>query len=161
MDSDSIALVLLGGALLGVAWMCWTGRWRRWADVAMLPAMAIAAVPGLGLCLLLAGLAGPLPSSFSGVCLGIGVLASLAGLLLSMWDPDWYGPRWFRERDRSFDPSVPINAALAASVRPAPGTSSEAVARARMGGEPLQRWRAHLVSDDHGHPSALQRSGLV
>lgn len=162
MDSDSIVLVLLGGALLGVAWMCWTGRWRRWASIAMLPAMPISAVPGLGLCLLLAGLAGPLPSPFSGVLYGIGVLASAAGLVIALWDPDRFGPRWFRERDRAFDPSVPVNAAVAASVRPAPRESSEAVARARMGGaEPSERWRAHLVSDEHGRPSALQRSGLV
>jgi hypothetical protein len=162
MDSGSIVLVLLGGALLGVAWVCWTGRWRGWAKIAMLPAMPIAAVPGLGLCLLLAGLAGPAPSPLSGVLIGIGVLASLAGLVIAMWDPDWYGPRWFRERDRAFDPTVPVNAAVAASVRPAPRESSEAVARARMRGEaPAERWRAHLVSDEHGRPSALQRSGLV
>jgi hypothetical protein len=162
MDSDSIALVLLGGALLGVAWMCWTGRWRRWASIAMLPAMPISAVPGLGLCLLLAGLAGPLPSAFSGVLYGIGLLTGVAGMVIAFWDPEWFGPRWFRARDRAFDPSVPVNAVVAASVRPAPGESSEAVARARMGGEePLERWRAHLVSDEHGRPSALQRSGLV
>jgi hypothetical protein len=47
-------------------------------------------------------------------------------------------------------------------VRAEPGESSEAAARARMGGEePSARWRAHLVSDDHGRPSALQRIGLV
>jgi len=162
MDSDSIALVVLGGVLLGWTWMCWTGRWRWWASSALLPAMPISAVPGLGLCLLLGGLAVMLPSPFSGVLYGIGLLASVAGMVIAMWDPDWYGPRWFRERDRAFDPSVPINAAIAASVRPAPRESSEAVARARMGGEePSERWRAHLVSEEHGRPSALQRIGLV
>src|SRR4051812_11691743 len=117
MESDSIALVLLGSALLGVAWMCWTGRWRRWASIAMLPAMPISAVPGLGLCLLLAALAGPLPSPFSGALYGIGLLTGVAGMVIAMWDPDWFGPRWFRERDRGFDPSVPVNAVVAASMR--------------------------------------------
>lgn len=41
MDSDSIALVVLGGVLLGWTWMCWTGRWRWWASSALLPAMPI------------------------------------------------------------------------------------------------------------------------
>lgn len=161
MDSDSIWLVLVGALLLGIAWMCWTGRWRRWASIAMLPMMPIAAAPGLGLCFVLAGLAGPLPSPLSGVFIGVGLLASVAGMVIALWDPDWYGPRWFRERDRTFDPTVPLNAAVAATVRPTPGESSEAVARARMGGEPSERWRAHLVSDEHGRQSALQRSGLV
>src|SRR4051794_1217926 len=83
MDFDSIALVLLGGALLGVAWMCSTGRWRRWASIAMLPAMPISAVPGLGLCLLLAGVARPLPSPFSGALYGIGLLTGVAGMVFA------------------------------------------------------------------------------
>ena len=78
------------------------------------------------------------------------------------WDPDWWGPRWFRERDREFDLSVPINAAVAATVRSDPGAgSSEAVVHARLGHEPLARWRAHLVSDEHSRPSAMQRIGVV
>jgi len=81
MDSDSIWLVLVGALLLGVAWVCWTGRWRRWASIAMLPMMPIAAAPGLGLCFVLGGLAGPLPSPLSGVCIGVGLLA----LAISVW----------------------------------------------------------------------------
>jgi hypothetical protein len=47
-------------------------------------------------------------------------------------------------------------------VRIAPGEESEVLARRRMGGgEPEARWRAHLVSDAHGRPSAMQRVGLV
>jgi hypothetical protein len=40
--------------------------------------------------------------------------------------------------------------------------ASETVARAEMGdAAPLRRWRAHLVSDEHGRPSAMQRIGVV
>jgi hypothetical protein len=92
----------------------------------------------------------------------LGLLAGFAGLVIAMWDPGWYGPRWFRERSTEYDLSVPLNAALASSVRSEPAQSSDAVARARMGGrEPGARWRAHLVSDAHGRPSAMQRQGVV
>ena len=78
-----------------------------------------------------------------------------------MWDPKWYGPAWYRERDTTYDTSVPLNAAIAASVRTTPTATSQGVARAEGRGEPLERWRAHLISDEHGHPSAMQRIGVV
>jgi hypothetical protein len=159
---DGIVLIALGAAILAVAWTCWTGRWRAWSRIAMLPAVPITLAPGLGLCLLLAGAGTLLPAGPRDVLIALGLLAALAGLVLALWDPAWYGPRWFRERDTTFDPHVPLNAAVAASVRTEPGEPSEALARARMGGrEPEERWRAHLVSDEHGRPSAMQRIGVV
>lgn len=160
---DGVALIGIGAVLLGLAWMCWTGRWRAWSRIAMLPSVPITMLPGLGLCLLLAGAGSLLAGAAGGVLIGVGLLAAVAGFVLALWDPSWYGPRWFRERDRTYDLSVPINAAVAASVRTDPGDAgSEAVARARAGDrEPLARWRAHLVSDEHGRPSAMQRIGVV
>jgi hypothetical protein len=163
MGIDAAALIVVGALLLGVAWKCWTGRWKSWSRIAMLPAMPISAAPGLGLCLLFAGLALLLPSPVSDVLLGLGIVASLAGLAIAIWNPRWYGPRWFRERSEEYDLSVPVNAAIAASVRTELShRASEAVARSHMGGrEPDATWRAHLVSDEYGRPSAMQRVGLV
>jgi hypothetical protein len=158
---DAAALILIGAALLAVFWLCWSGRWRAWSRIAMLPSLPITLLPGLGLCLLLSG-AGVAIGGAGEALIGIGLLAALAGLVLVMWEPSWYGPRWFRERDSTYDLSVPINAAIAASVRREPAESSEALARARMGNrDPGDRWRAHLVSDEHGRPSAMQRIGVV
>ena len=57
---------------------------------------------------------------------------------------------------------MPLNAAIASTVRTDPGAAaSEAIVRARLGQEPLARWRAHLVSDEHSRPSAMQRIGVV
>lgn len=159
---DRAALIAIGAGLLAVSWMCWTGRWRAWSRIAMLPSVPITLAPGLGLCLLLAGIGLLLPPGARDVLLGLGFLAVVAGFVLGMWDPKWYGPRWFRERDMSYDLSVPLNAAIATSVRSKPAESSDALARARMGGrEPDARWRAHLISDEHGRPSAMQRIGVV
>jgi hypothetical protein len=154
--------IAVGIALLMISWVCWTGRWRAWSRVAVLPSMPITLAPGLGLCLLLVGIGGLVPDGVRGAFYAPALLVAAAGIVLAFWDPDRWGPRWFRERDREFDLSVPINAAVAATVRSYPGAaSSEAVVRARLGGEPLARWRAHLVSDEHSRPSSMQRIGVV
>jgi hypothetical protein len=159
----SVAAILLGLVLLGASWVCWTGRWRGWARIAVMPWMPITMLPGLGACLALAGVGGLLSGVAQGLCYGLAFALLFAGIVLGLWGPDWYGPRWFRERDREYDLSVPLNAAVAATVRTDPGAAaSEARAREAMGGrEPDARWRAHLVSDAHGHPSAMQRLGVV
>lgn len=156
---DAAVLIFIGAALLAVSWLCWSGRWRAWSRIAMLPTVPITLVPGLGACLLLCGLGVALRV---GALIGIGVLAAIAGVVLMFWEPKWYGPQWFRTRDTTYDLSVPINAAIAASVRTEPAESSEGAARARMSRrEPEERWRAHLISDEHGRPSAMQRVGVV
>jgi hypothetical protein len=159
---ENAAPIAIGTGLLVVSWMCWTGRWRAWSKIAVLPSAPITLAPAVGLCMVLIG-AGPLlGGGWRGACFALALLVSTVGIVLAMWDPSWYGPRWFRERDTTFDPLVPLNAAIAATVRTEPGEESEAVARARMGGgEPDERWRAHLVSDAHGRPSAMQRIGVV
>ena len=159
---DRVALIAAGVLCLAITWMCWTGRWRAWSRVAMLPSLPITMLPGLGLILMLGGVGLLLGSVAMDVLLALGFLASVTGVVLGLWDPAWYGPRWFRERDRTFDPSVPVNAAIAASARTTPGEVSEAAAVARMGGrKPEARWRAHLVSEAYGRPSAMQRIGVV
>lgn len=159
--AEAVAIAA-GIALLAVAWLCWSGRWRAWSRIAVLPSMPITLAPGLGLCLVLVGIGGLAPAGVRGAFYAPALLAAGAGIVLAVWDPDWWGPRWYRERDREFDLSVPINAAIASSVRSElGGASSEALVHARLGREPLARWRAHLISDEHGRPSAMQRVGVV
>jgi hypothetical protein len=159
---ESLVPIAIGIGLLAIAWMCWTGRWRAWSRIAMLPSVPITVVPGLGVCCVLLGIGGLLDGGLRDACFALALLASLAGVVLGVWDASWYGPRWYRERDKTYDLSVPINAAMAASVSTEPGEVSEAAARSRMGWrEPDERWRAHLVSDAYGRPSAMQRIGVV
>jgi hypothetical protein len=154
--------IAVGICLLVVSWLCWSGRWRAWSRIAVLPSMPITLAPALGLCLVLVGTGDLAPEGASGAFYGPALLVATAGIVLALWDPDWWGPRWFREREREFDLSVPINAAVATTVRTDPGfASSEALVRTRLGLEPLARWRAHLVSEEHSRPSAMQRAGIV
>jgi hypothetical protein len=158
--ADVFAIVL-GLVLLGVAWACWSGRWRGWSRIAVLPLAPISALPALGLMFVAIGALELLPAPLATILAVVTFLALLAGVVIWMWNPDWYGPAWYRARGDEYDLSVPINAAIAASVRTTPAITSEQAVRTAAGGEPVERWRAHLVSDEHGHPSAMQRIGVV
>lgn len=152
---ESALAIAIGLVLLAVAWLCWTGRWRAWSKVAMLPLAPITALPAIGVMFIAFGAGG-------GVLYALALVALVAAVVIWMWDPKWYGPAWYRERDTTYDVSVPLNAAIATSVRTTPTITSEAAVRGAVGDdEPLERWRVHLISDEHGHPSAMQRIGVV
>lgn len=155
---EHILLIAAGVVMLAVGWLCWSGRWRGWAKIAMLPLAPITALPAVGILFIVMGLLDVVGEPVRVILGVLTFFALVAGLVIWVWDPAWFGPRWYRERDTSYDLSVPLNAAMAASVRTVPGVSSE---QAAGRGEPLERWRAHLISDEHGHPSAMQRIGVV
>lgn len=164
MSTGHAMLVAAGAALLALAASAATGRWRGWArDLAGGP-MAITLVPPCGLMLVVLGLAPLLPDGVRAALFAATLAALLAGFVLFLWQPRWLGPRWYRERDRSaLHQDVPLNAAVLSAVKPDLGTSgSEATAVKMLPGRmPASRWRAHLVSDRYGHPSAMQRAGVV
>jgi len=155
-------LIAVGAVMLAVSWVCWTGRWRGWAKIAVLPLAPLTMLPAVGVLFVTMGAWDIVPSPLPGILAAVTFFALVAATVIWLWDPKWFGPAWYRERDATYDLSVPLDAAVAASVRTSPGITSErAVQDALGGGEPLERWRAHLVSDEHGHPSAMQRVGVV
>ena len=58
--------IVVGIGLLAVAWLCWSGRWRAWSRIAMLPSVPITLAPGLGVCLVMIGLGGLMPAAIRG-----------------------------------------------------------------------------------------------
>lgn len=164
MSVGHAALIAGGTALLVAAAVAVSGRWRGWArDLAGGP-MTITLLPAGGLMLVVLGLAPVLPGGLRDLLFAATLLALLAGFVLFLWQPDWLGPRWYRQRDRSaLHQSVPLNAAILSAVKPDLGASSSEATAYRMfaGEQPASRWRAHLVSDRHGRPSAMQRAGVV
>ncbi len=164
MGLGHVALVAVGIGLLTAAAAAWTGRWRAWArDLAGGP-MTITLAPACGLMALIIGLAPVLSDGLRELLFSATLLALLAGFVLFLWQPPWLGPGWYRERDRSaLHQDVPLNAAVLSAVKPDLGaSSSEATAREMFGATPpASRWRAHLITDRHGHPSAMQRAGVV
>src|SRR4051794_18241789 len=59
-DMAQAGAIAVGIAPLVAAGLCWSGRWRAWARIAVLPAITLA--PGLGLCLVLTGIGGIAPA---------------------------------------------------------------------------------------------------
>lgn len=164
--------ILLGLALLSYAWLCWTGRVRGWAEerhiTGQIPrGLNIALLPGVGLGFLGGGVGYALfiiwPSSPVAALIGalIGLLAVLAffptSIVLAYWDPDWYGPRWYREVKRAFAEPVddlswmaedaPLRSASTEEIE----SDYEATERHLRSGRPDPRYqRARLRADPSG-----------
>lgn len=94
----------VGILLLFLTGVCWSGAWRGWAEAPffVVRSMMITIVPGLGLLGFSFGLSGLLPPGFSDAAVAISMLAPIAGLVLSLTEPDWYGPRWYRRFNHAF-----------------------------------------------------------
>ncbi len=168
MLAGILALVMSAMCLVGAV-LAWSGRWRSWTRKFLwsLGAMPITLLPGLAAGSLAGGLAslGVISSSsaFGAACLA--VLA--AGVLLWIVTPRGWGPRWFRERDRSAPPDLgdPATAVAVAAVR-ATAPTDERPARSRAPvalGPPLKRWRGSWIAGPETDPAAhgLTHAGAV
>jgi hypothetical protein len=158
-----IVLIALAVPLAIGSVLAWTGRWRSWTgDLILGPLPApITMMPALALFLLAIGLnqAGAL-SSGSPVG-GLAVLAVIAGIVLYLWHPPWWGPRWYREAERPFAPNLkdPLTATALATSGPAPPREP---LPAQFRGRPLDSWRGNLVErDEKGMRHGLARKGKI
>jgi len=121
--------------------------------ITMMPAMALFLL-GIGL-----GMAGVV-SNGSPVA-AVGLLAVLAGLLLSVFTPRWWGPRWYREADGDFEPNLndPLTAVAMASSLPDPPRRP---LPPQFAGRPLDSWKGNFVErDEKGMRNALARKGKL
>jgi hypothetical protein len=90
-------LLIAGGvAQLAVAWMCWSGRWRAWTDMAVLPLAPITMLPAVGLLFVAMGLGPLLPSAGESVVYAITFVVLACAAVVWLWDPPWFGPEWYR-----------------------------------------------------------------
>src|SRR5215813_7958193 len=106
-----VASTVLGLAGLAGTWFAWTGRWRAAGHSVIAPNWAWTALPGMALILLDYSLQPLLGDAVGSV---IAALA-LGSFVMLFWNPKWYGPRWWRERDTAeMDLMAPDNAYLVA-----------------------------------------------
>src|ERR1700742_1035451 len=155
-----VATTLVGLAGLAVSWLAWTGRWRGAGRSAIAANWAWTVLPGTSLIFLTYGVQ-PLVGDAGAYIAGPAVLLAL---IFVLWEPDWYGPRWWRERDTTaVDLMAPDNAYLHAAMAPGLGhDASIHQAERMMGGvEPEARVPGALITARHGRPSVLQRPGAV
>jgi hypothetical protein len=158
-----IVLIALAVLLAFGSVMAWTGRWRGWTgDLILGPLPApITMMPALALFLLAIGLnqAGALSSGSP--LGGLAVLALIAGIVLYLWHPRWWGPRWYREAERPFAPNLkdPLAATALAASSPAPPRKP---LPSQFTGRPLDSWRGNLVErDEKGMRHGLARKGKI
>lgn len=159
---------LAGGlVLLAFATVCWSGRWRRWVrwegpDYSRW--IPITLLPGLGLLAVAYGISPLLPQAANGAVGGVGMLAALAGFVLMFWEPEWYGPRWFREVNKAFDEAGRADPDWLVGDARLPGESSaEATRRQQTSPRPLPpSERVRLIGETGGNVSdPTDRYGII
>ncbi|MGH3423102.1 MAG: hypothetical protein ACRDO8_00155, partial [Nocardioidaceae bacterium] len=100
MSAQSIVPVVIGLALLVFSASCWTLRVRWWTQTS-LPVIAIALVPAVGVTMIAIGLGAALESSSAaGVVYVVGTLVLVPAAVITVWNPSWYGPTWYRAERR-------------------------------------------------------------
>jgi uncharacterized membrane protein len=157
-----IAMGLVAAVLFALAW---TGRWRRWtgqvilgplpAPLTMFPALAAL---GLAFGLNLVGLV-----SARSPVMYVGFLILVAGLVLYVWAPPWWGPRWYRELERPIEPDMddPLTAVVVAGTSPRRSKAPRAAPFGRS--RPLKGWRGNWIAGEETgeRPHKWARPGAV
>jgi hypothetical protein len=143
-----------GVAIMAASVAAWRGLWRRWTRTfatAHVP-IPITILPAFGAQLIALGLhdVGPFPGSSALV--GAALTGGLVAFVLALWNPPWFGPRWFRDMKASGEPvdpdlSDPLTASTYALART--GVDARGPVAERFGdSEPIEKWRVSLVDGD-------------
>ncbi|MGI9097164.1 MAG: hypothetical protein ACR2H2_01495 [Solirubrobacteraceae bacterium] len=174
MSESVMGLVLLLIATVSAvgAVTAWTGVWRSWARQFMFGAvgsMPITLLPSVAL------MTGPPGLSFLGATNADSTfvrLTFLVGVLffvLFLWNPRWWGPRWYREVRAGLeggtieaDLSDPATALVVGAFRPPQDTSSDVVNQ-HIGGEPIETWPVTWIAgaETAEKAHAFERPGAV
>jgi len=91
-----VGYVVAGIVMLALSAVIWVGMIRPQGFI--FAAVPWTVLPGFGLFFVAVGLeqTGVLPHNSPAAT--IGFLALAAGVVLLIWQPPWWGPRWYRER---------------------------------------------------------------
>lgn len=148
-DQYPVIALAIGLGLLVGTWTCWTGRWRRWVESAGIFGRntLIAGMPAIGILALSFGIGWLLPGAAQTAVIGVGFLVMIGGVVLHLWEPDWYGPKWFRRVHRAFQKGVAASLAhMADDPRKSGESSVQATSRHQQSERPLPRAvKARLV----------------
>lgn len=160
----SLLVAAVGAAMLFFSAICWSGAWKGWAQGPLLRAFPITLAPGFGLLLLVAGSWQLLPFALAQTLLVLAFPGTILALLLGLWDPDWLGPRWFREFKAAFAKGGGGSFAwMAIDARRDGESSVDATDRHRTSQRPLPPFKpARLLHDPSGRLTAVEgRRGKI
>lgn len=141
-----------GIGFLVAAVAAWRGVWRGWTRTfitAHLP-LPITIYPAFGLLMLTLPLHETRPFPGSSLLVGTALIFALLAAILALWNPVWFGPRWFRELKASSAPMEPdLTDPLTRSMFFAsqPRRDARAPLKGFRSHPPLRRWRVSLVGD--------------
>jgi hypothetical protein len=142
--------ILAGAGTLFYVWRCWSGRSRRWATQAFTNQLVYAILPGLGAVLVAFGVVALVGGPVGNLLMAAAVVLCLLGLVVLVFEPRWWGPRWYHELRRSGpepDLQDPLTALVTGATTPAAPFSSQAEAAEALGGTAVARWRGSYVHD--------------
>lgn len=169
MDVDNLWILLLGGALVGLALWSWLGRSRAarwWVRTWEGDSLVLGILPGTGLVLFGLGLV----AVFDGALQTVGSLLWLCGFpvfLIGFITPSWWGPAWYRQLSKPERRAAQTDAlgtfARSRSTR-LPEPSAERAARTfPSDSTPIATWRAGYVydADTAERTHGLSRRGTI
>jgi hypothetical protein len=144
------APILAGAGIFFYLWRCWSGRSRRWATQAFTNQLVYAILPGLGAIFFAFGIMVLVGGLVGDVLMATAVVICLLGVVALVFEPRWWGPRWYHELRRG-DPQPdlqdPLTALVTGATTPAAPFSSQAEAAEALGGTAVARWRGSYVHD--------------
>jgi hypothetical protein len=154
MDATSALILgavpfLAGVGILLYVWRCWSGRSRRWATRAFTNQMVYALLPGMGAILVAFAVKVVFGDPLGNLLMAVAVVVCILGLVALIFEPRWWGPRWYHDLHASNpqpDLQDPLTAVVTSATVPAPFSSRLKAARA-FGETPVARWRGSYVHD--------------
>lgn len=162
MTHEHLIASTIGGVLLGLGWLAWSGRWRWWTRNEHFMTYPITIIPAGGALAGAYGISPVLPKPLEALVFLVGMLALLVAFALAGWQPRWLGPRWYRWRDVQSHREARLRDVTVSGTPDTPGRSSElTVRRAHRGQQLLARRWAALVGPDSVCPSPLRADGTV
>jgi len=162
-----VVATLIGLVALVASYRAWTGRWRSWVGTRQDPA-PITLYPGLAAGTFMGGLGNlGLLSGDSPIAMVL-FLILIVGFLFSFRAPRWWGPRWYRERDRDAgpnlrDPLTALSYAGVAAMQPGHLQPEHPYPPVEMLGPVLTSWSGSWINGDESAPAAhgLTHAGAV
>jgi hypothetical protein len=131
MDATSALILgavpfLAGVGILLYVWRCWSGRSRRWATRAFTNQMVYALLPGMGAILVAFAVKVVFGDPLGNLLMAVAVVVCFLGLVALIFEPRWWGPRWYHDLQASNpqpDLQDPLTAVVTSAAVPAPFSS--------------------------------------
>jgi hypothetical protein len=155
MDLASVLILgvvpfLAGAGILLYVWWCWSGRSRRWGTRVFMDLMVLWCLPTMGVFLVAFAVKIVVSDPAGDLLVAVATAVGLLGFVALLFEPRWWGPRWYHDLQASNpqpDLRDPLTAVSVSSTVPAPFSSDRKAAHAFGETSALAWWRGNYVHD--------------